>query len=86
MSESLFSLLNKIQTPWGPLGYVVYKRTYSRRFKEDDVNSPTEEYIHTVERVVKGCNKQLKVGFTEAEEIELATILLKLPCVFPIWV
>jgi len=78
MSESLFSILNKIQTPWGPLGYVVYKRTYSRRFKEDDVNSPTEEYIHTVERVVKACNKQLKVGFTEAEEIEFATILLKL--------
>jgi len=66
------------KTPWGPLGYVVYKRTYSRRLKEDDINSPTEEYFQTVDRVVKACNKQLKVGFTQEEETELTDILLKL--------
>jgi len=68
----------EIKTPWGPLGYVVYKRTYARRLKEDDANSPTEEYFQTVERIVKACNKQLKVGFTPEEEKEVNDILLSL--------
>jgi ribonucleoside-triphosphate reductase len=67
-----------IKVPWGPIGYIVYKRTYSRRLKEDDINSPTEEFNQTVERVVKASNKQLKVGFTQEEEAELAEILMKL--------
>jgi ribonucleoside-triphosphate reductase len=78
---SLIKSLNDtlaIKVPWGPIGYIVYKRTYSRRLKEDDANSPTEEFNQTVERIIKACNKQLKVGFTEAEEIELAEILMKL--------
>lgn len=38
------------QPEWGPLGYVVYKRTYARR-KEDGT---TEEFWETVKRVVEG--------------------------------
>ena len=68
----------KFNTPWGPLGYVVFKRTYSRRLFADNPNSPTEEYFQTVERVVKACNKQLKVGFTEQEEAEVKDMLLSL--------
>lgn len=78
---SLIKSLNDtfaIKVPWGPIGYIVYKRTYSRRLKEDDANSPTEEFHQTVERIIKACNKQLKVGFTQEEEIELAEILMKL--------
>ena len=54
----------EIETPWGPLGYVTYKRTYARRFSENNPNSKTEEFKDTVERVVGACQKQLKVGFS----------------------
>jgi hypothetical protein len=65
-------------TPWGPLGYIVYKRTYSRRLKDSDPNSLTEEYPQTVDRIVEGCSKQLKVGFKPSEEKRLREILLSL--------
>lgn len=54
--------------PWGPIGYITFKRSYARRFKEDDPNSPTEELIDVVEREIQACKKQLKVGFTQEEE------------------
>lgn len=65
-------------TPFGPLGYVTYKRTYARRLSESDVNSKTEEFSDTVDRIVKACNKQLKVGFTSEEEETLRNIILNL--------
>ena len=68
----------EIVTPWGEIGYITYKRTYSRRLKEVDINSKTEEYIDSVNRIIKGCRKQLKVGFTEEEESKFAEYLLKL--------
>lgn len=39
------------QPEWGPLGYVTYKRTYSR-IKEDGQG---EEFWETLQRVVEGC-------------------------------
>jgi len=78
LSEQQIERLKQIKTPWGEIGYITYKRTYSRRLKEDKVNSQTEEYIDTVLRVVKACQKQLKVGFTNEEEYRLAEILLTL--------
>lgn len=65
-------------TPWGMLGYITYKRTYSRRLKENDPNSKTEEYRDTIKRILKGCKKQLKIGFTEEEEETLEKYLLNL--------
>ena len=50
-------------TPWGPLGYVTYKRTYARRLSETNLSSKTEEFEDTIDRVVSACQKQLKVGF-----------------------
>ena len=35
-------------TPWSTIGYITYKRTYSRRLNETDINSPTEEFEDTV--------------------------------------
>lgn len=67
-----------IVTPFGEIGYAVYKRTYARRLKDDDANSPTEEFTDTVARVVKACKTQLKVGFTEEEERQLTKDLLLL--------
>ena len=60
--------------PWGPVGYVTYKRTYSRQVND----KRSEEWPETVERVVKACDKQLKVGFTPEEEQELRDIMLNL--------
>lgn len=66
------------ETPWGPLGYITFKRTYARRIKENDPNSATEEFADTVDRVISACRTQLKVGFTESEEKELRSYLLGL--------
>jgi len=78
LTDQQIEQLRKIEIPWGEIGYITYKRTYARRIKEDKVDSPTEEYIDTVLRVVKACQKQLKVNFTNEEEYKLAEILLKL--------
>lgn len=65
-------------TPWSTVGYLTYKRTYSRRLDENNVNSPTEEFEDTVERVLEACNEQLGVGFTQDEENRLRGYLLGL--------
>lgn len=65
-------------TPWGPLGYITFKRTYARRLNENDSTSNTEEFKDSVDRVIKACKTQLKVGFTSTEEEELRDILLSL--------
>ena len=68
----------EIKTPWGPLGYVTYKRTYARRLNENNPNSKTEEFKDTINRVVNSCQRQLKVGFSPEEEKRLREILLSL--------
>jgi len=64
-------------TPFGSTGYITMKRTYARRLK-DTPNSPTEEFDQVIERVIKGCRTQLKVGFTPTEEDDLREIFLNL--------
>lgn len=70
----------EIVTPWSTVGYLTYKRTYSRKLVEGDMSehAPTEEFADTVKRVINACDKQLHVGFTEDEEERLATHLLGL--------
>ena len=68
----------RVNTPWGMVGYLTYKRTYARKVNANNPNSRTEEFHETVERVVKACDKQLKVGFTKQEEERLEEILLGL--------
>lgn len=70
--------LKNIKTPWGEIGYPVFKRTYARRLNDDDINSPTEEFIDSVTRVVKATNNQLGCNFTSKEQQRLAEILLNL--------
>ena len=70
--------MTNTQTPWGEIGYITFKRTYARRLKEEDIDSPTEEFEQSVDRVIKACDKQLKVGFTQDEEQELKQIFLNL--------
>jgi len=60
--------LSKINVPWGEIGYITYKRTYSRRLKDDDPNSKTEEFEDTVNRELWAAEKQLKIKFTDEEK------------------
>ena len=67
-----------IQTPWGPIGYVTFKRTYARRLNDDDPNSPTEEFPDVVERELDACERQLKLNFTDEEKRRYAETRLGL--------
>jgi ribonucleoside-triphosphate reductase (thioredoxin) len=66
------------KTPWSSVGYLTYKRTYSRRLNEEDANSPTEEFPDTVNRVISAAQTQLGCGFTTEEEARLEDYLLGL--------
>lgn len=71
----------EIRTPWSPVGYLTYKRTYSRKLNEgtgDD--APTEEFTDTVDRVIRACREQLNCGFDEDEEWRLRYYMLSLKC------
>lgn len=64
--------------PWSTVGYLTYKRTYSRKLQEGF--EETEEFPDTVDRVLKACRDQLKVGFTQEEEYRLRGYFLQLKC------
>lgn len=66
------SYINKIpddvETKWGEIGYITYKRTYARRLNEEDENDDnTEEFRDSILRVLEGCQRQLKTNFTNNE-------------------
>lgn len=69
-------LSDNISPPWGPLGYVTYKRTYARRIGEDV--DKTEEFKDTILRVLDACQKQLGVGFTNQEMRDAYGYFMKL--------
>ena len=71
-------LAKEIKTPWGEIGYLVFKRTYSRRLKEDDEKSQTEEFHHVIKRELDAIKKQLKLDFTEEEQLQYAKYRLSL--------
>ena len=58
----------KIEVPWGEIGYITFKRTYARRLKEDDLNSKTEEFDDVINREINACEKQLKIYFSEEDK------------------
>ena len=58
-------------TPWSTVGYLTYKRTYSRRLHDDQSSGPTEEWLDTVNRVIAASNGQLQCNFTEDEQHRL---------------
>jgi len=68
--------LPQVVIPWSTVGYLTYKRTYSRKLKED--GAATEEYDDTVLRVINACDSQLNCGFTRDEELRLADYFLNL--------
>mgnify|MGYP001166849252 CR=1 FL=1 len=55
LSDTFIEPYKTKEVPWGPLGYVTYKRTYSRRLNEFDPEaSGSEEWYQTCRRVVEG--------------------------------
>lgn len=52
LSEKFISQFSDKQVPWGPLGYVTYKRTYARPL--DDGSGLSEEWYQTCRRVIEG--------------------------------
>ena len=69
--------MSEITTPWSTVGYLTYKRTYSRPMEG---TTQTEEFKDTVERVLTAAREQLGVGFTEDEEDRMREYILKLKC------
>ena len=55
LSDTFIEQYREKEVPWGPLGYVTFKRTYSRRLSEFDPDlKGTEEWLHTCRRVIEG--------------------------------
>ena len=55
LSDTFIEPYKTAEVPWGPLGYVTFKRTYSRRLSEFDPDAAgSEEWWHTCRRVVEG--------------------------------
>jgi ribonucleoside-triphosphate reductase len=69
---------SQVATPWSSVGYLTYKRTYARRLDETSTRSVTEEWPDTVHRVLRACDTQLGVGFTDDEKERLENHLLEL--------
>jgi len=55
LSDTFIEKYRDAEVPWGPLGYITFKRTYSRRLSEFDPEATgSEEWWHTCRRVVEG--------------------------------
>ena len=55
LSDTFVEPYRQKEVPWGPLGYVTFKRTYARRLSEFDPEATgTEEWWQTCRRVVEG--------------------------------
>ena len=55
LSEQFISKFKEAKVPWGPVGYVTFKRTYARRLSEFEEGAVgTEEWWQTCRRVVEG--------------------------------
>ena len=55
LSESFLAQYKETDPPWGPLGYITFKRTYARKMSEFGHDSDeTEEWWHVCKRVIEG--------------------------------
>jgi adenosylcobalamin-dependent ribonucleoside-triphosphate reductase len=55
LSDAFIEPYKTKEVPWGPIGYVTYKRTYSRRLNEFDPEAKgSEEWWQTCRRVIEG--------------------------------
>ena len=55
LSDNFISQYKDKEVPWGPVGYITYKRTYARRLNEFVEGAEgTEEWFQTCRRVIEG--------------------------------
>ena len=55
LSDTFIDQYRTAEVPWGPLGYVTFKRTYARRLAEFEPEvEGTEEWYQTCRRVIEG--------------------------------
>jgi len=55
LSDTFIDPYKEKEVPWGPLGYVTYKRSYARRLSEFDPGAEgSEEWWQTCRRVIEG--------------------------------
>jgi adenosylcobalamin-dependent ribonucleoside-triphosphate reductase len=55
LSDTFIEPYKEAKVPWGPIGYITFKRTYSRRLSEfDPAATGTEEWWQSCRRVVEG--------------------------------
>ena len=55
LSEQFINKYKDADVPWGPVGYVTFKRTYARRLNEfEEGATGTEEWWQTCRRVIEG--------------------------------
>jgi hypothetical protein len=70
----LSKIPDNVVTPWGPLGFVTFKRTYAR----ETGDGGSESFRDTVLRVLDSCQTQLRVGFTNSELNECYRFMMQL--------
>lgn len=54
LSEKYLAPYKTQDVPWGPCGYITYKRTYARRLDDNNPDAGTEEWWQTCRRVIEG--------------------------------
>lgn len=55
LSDTFIEHYRDREVPWGPLGYVTFKRTYARRLNEfEEGATGSEEWFQTCRRVIEG--------------------------------
>ena len=55
LSDQFIEQYKNKEVPWGPVGYITFKRTYARRLSEFDPKATgTEEWYQTCRRVIEG--------------------------------
>lgn len=77
LSESFVQKYANQKVPWGPVGYVVYKRTYARK-----LDNRTEEWHETVARCVNGILKISRGAISLEEGERLFDHIFNLRCSF----
>lgn len=78
ISPAFAESYRKKTPPWGPVGYITYKRTYARKV---DGENRTEEWWETIRRC---CNGIIAIGgkFTDSEIKDLYDKVFNLKCCF----
>ena len=80
LPDRIISSMRDTTVPWGPVGYVTYKRTYSRHTVSGDRTSPKEEWWQSMSRCLQGL-LDINGALTLRELEILAEYFMKLKCI-----